>query len=94
MVRKVKVTLSLREDLVKRAKSRLALESRSLSDLVEEFLAAYDTLEFLDQLCELLGLEKRFYTSSEVKAGRPPGLKAEDIVRELRDERAKRISGY
>jgi len=41
----------------------------------------------------LLGLEKRFYTSSEVKAGRPLGLKAEDIVRELRDERAKHISG-
>ena len=94
MVRKVKVTLSLREDLVKRAKSRLALESRSLSDLVEEFLATYDTLELLDQLCGLLGLEKRFYTSSEVKAGRPLGLKAEDVVRELRDERAERISGY
>ena len=94
LVKKVKVTLSLREDLVKRAKSRLALESRSLSDLVEEFLAVYDTLELLDQLCELLGLEKRFYTSSEVKAGRPLGLKAEDVVRELRDERAERISGY
>ena len=94
LVKKVKVTLSLREDLVKRVKSRLALESRSLSDLVEEFLATYNTLELLDQLCELLGLEKRFYTSYEVKAGRSPGLKAEDIVRELRDERVKRISGY
>ena len=94
MAKKIKVTLSLREDLVRRARSRLALESRSLSDLVEEFLATYDTLEFLDRLCELLGLEKRFYTSSEVKANRPLGLKAEDIVRELRDERAKRISGY
>ena len=94
MAKKVKVTLSLREDLVRRAKSRLALEGRSLSDLVEEFLASYDTIELLDQLCELLGLEKRFYTSSEVKAGRPLGLKAEDIVRELKDERAERISGY
>ena len=94
MAKKVKVTLSLREDLVRRTRSRLALEGRSLSDLVEEFLASYDTIELLDQLCELLGLEKRFYTSSEVKAGRPLGLKAEDIVRELRDERAKRISGY
>ena len=94
LVKKVKVTLSLREDLVKRVKSRLALESRSLSDLVEEFLATYDTLELLDQLCESLGLEKRFYTSYEVKAGRPLGLKAEDVVRELRDERAKRISRY
>jgi len=94
LAKKVKVTLSLSEDLVRRAKSRLALEGRNLSDLVEEFLASYDTIELLDQLCELLGLEKRFYTSSEVKAGRPLGLKAEDIVRELRDERAERISGY
>jgi len=94
LAKKIKITLSLREDLVKRARSRLALESRSPSDLVEEFLVAYDMLEFLDQLCELLGFEKRFYTNSEVKASRPSGLEAEDIVRELRDERAKRISGY
>lgn len=92
MTRKVKITLSLREDLVRKARSRLALESRSLSDLVEEFLANYDTLEFLDRLCESLGLRKRFYTSSEVKAGRPSGLKAEAIVRELRDGRAERLS--
>ena len=91
---KVKVTLSLREDLVRRVKSRLALENRALSDAVEELLAMYDELGFLDELCEALGLERRFYTGSEVKADRPRGLKAEDIVREARDGREKRISGY
>ncbi len=94
MTTKVKVTLSLREDLVRRTKSRLALEGRSLSDLVEELLATYDTLEFLDRLCESLNLKKRFCTGPEVKADRPLGVKAEDVVRELRDERAKRVSGY
>jgi len=94
MGKKVKVTLLLREDLVRRAKSRLALENRSLSDLVEEFLATYDTLELLDQLCESLGLEKRFFTGSEVKASRPSGAKAEEVVRKLRDGRAKRIPGH
>jgi len=94
MTKKIKVTLSLREDLVRRTKSRLALESRSLSDLVEEFLATYDTLEFLDRLCESLNLKKRFCTGSEVKADRPLGLKAEDVVRELRDERTNRVSRY
>jgi len=34
LAKKVKVTLSLRGDLVRRTKSRLALEGRNLSDLV------------------------------------------------------------
>ena len=46
MARKVKVTLSLREDVVRRAKSKLAMEGRSLSDAVEEFLLIYDELDF------------------------------------------------
>jgi len=77
LARKIEVTLPVKEDLVKRARSRLALESRSLSDLVKEFLATHDALEFLDRLCELLGLKKRFCTSSEVKTNRPLELKAE-----------------
>ena len=51
LARKVKVTLSLREDVVRRAKSKLAMEGRSLSDAVEEFLLTYDELDFLDKLC-------------------------------------------
>ena len=94
MAKKVKVTLSLREDIVKRARSKLALEGRSLSDIVEEFLLTYDELSFLDKLCESLGLESRFYTSSEVTANRPKGLKAERVVREARDGRTKRLPGY
>ncbi|MBS7609620.1 hypothetical protein KEJ19_03490 [Candidatus Bathyarchaeota archaeon] len=94
MVKKVKVTLSLREDLVKSLKSKLALEERTLSDVVEESLIMYEESEFIEKLCEVLGLEKRFYTSSEVKADRPRGSKAEEIVREVRDERAKRLFGY
>ena len=38
MTRKVKGTLSLRKDVVRRAKSKLAMEGRSLSDAVKEFL--------------------------------------------------------
>ena len=94
MVKRIKVTLSLREDLVKKAEDRLASEGKSLSDLIEELLAMYDTLELLDRLCESLGLGKKFYTSSEVKASRPSGLKAEEVVRELRNGRVERVSGY
>ncbi|MBS7611729.1 hypothetical protein KEJ27_05920 [Candidatus Bathyarchaeota archaeon] len=94
MVKKVKVTLSLREDLVKSLKSKLALEGRALSDVVEESLIMYEESEFIEKLCEVLGLEKRFYTSFEVEADRPKGSKAEEVVREIRDERAKRLPGY
>jgi len=94
VVNKVKVTLSLREDVVKRAKSRLAMEGRNLSEVVEEFLSLYDKIGFLDKLCQSLNIEARFYTSAEVKANRPRGPGAEKIVREVRDERSKRLSGH
>jgi len=94
LARKVKVTLSLRENIVKRARSKLAIEGRSLSDIVEEFLMSYDEFNFLDELSNSLGLESRFYTSSEVTANRPTGLKAEEIVREIRDERSNNLSRH
>jgi len=94
LARKVKVTLSLREDVVRRAKSKLAIEGRSLSDAVEEFLQTYDELDFLDKLCESLGLESRFYTGSEIASNRPKGFKAEEAVREVRDERSNNISRH
>jgi len=46
LARKVKVALSLREGVVRRAKSKLAMEGRSLSDAVKEFLLTYDELHF------------------------------------------------
>ena len=94
MARKVKVTLSLREDVVRRARSKLAIEGRSLSDAVEEFLLTYDELYFLDKLSENLGLESRFYTSSEITSNRPTGIKAEEVVREIRDERSNNLSRH
>lgn len=93
-MRRVKVTLSLREDLVRRVKSRLAIENRSFSEVVEELLQSYDQSDLLDKLCEELNFEKRFLSSSDIKAKRPRGLKAEEIVREVRDERSERLSRY
>ncbi|RLF23862.1 MAG: hypothetical protein DRN15_04640, partial [Thermoprotei archaeon] len=69
------VTLIDQEDqghaLVKRGSSQkgeeqACLSGKTFSEIVEEFLTMYDELEFLNGLCEALGLEKRFYTSSEV----------------------------
>ncbi|MEM3464995.1 MAG: hypothetical protein QW566_00845 [Candidatus Jordarchaeales archaeon] len=94
MAEKVKVTLLLSGELVRRVKSRLALDGKSLSGVVEELLSVYDGLRFLDELCEELGLESRFYTGLEVKADRLKRLRAEDVTREVRDEREERLLGH
>ncbi|RLG53071.1 MAG: hypothetical protein DRN99_07110 [Thermoproteota archaeon] len=91
MDERIKVTLLLRSDLVKKVESKLASEGKSLSELVEDLLEAYDSEKLLDELCEELGLEKRPYSDMEVTSSRPRGLKAEDIVRELRDQRYTRL---
>ena len=89
---KVKLTLSLSKNLVRRAKSRVALEGRSLSEVIEELLSLYDEAGYIDELCQKLNLEKRLYTSSEVEAERPRGPKSEEVIREFRDERSERLS--
>lgn len=92
MTGKIKVTLTLREDVVRRVRSRLAMEGRSLSSIVEEFLMMYDELSFLNKLCENLGFERRFHTDQEILAHRPAGFKAEKVVREIRNERSENMS--
>ena len=94
LVRKVKVMLSLRDDVVRRVRARLAMEDRGPSDLVEELLLMYNVMGFLDELCKCLGIEARFYMDSEVRVGRPRGFRAEDVVREVRGGRSERLSGY
>lgn len=90
--RRVKLTLSIREDLVRKVKSRLALEDKGLSEIVEESLENYYTENFFDDIISELGFEKVFYSSEEVKKNRPKGIKAEEIIREVRDERGEHIS--
>jgi len=92
LARKIKITLFISEDIVRKAKNRLAIEGRSLSSIVEEFLMMYDELNFLDKLCESLGFESRFYKDTEILANRPRGFKAEKIVREIRDERSENLA--
>ena len=91
---KIKVTLSLDERLVKKVKSKLALEGKTLSGTIEKLLANLDHLRFLDGLGEALRLERGVHSFKEVMADRPRGLDAGAVVRELRDEREKRISRH
>jgi len=91
---KVKVTLSLDERLVRRVKSRLALEGKTLSGAVESFLASLDYMGFLNSLAEALDLEREVYSYNDIVAGRPEGFDAEAVVRAMRDEREKNISRH
>ncbi len=91
---KVRVTLSLDKDLVSRVKSRLALEGRSLSELVEDLLSIYDIETFIRDLCRGLGLDCRYSSPQEITSGRARGLRAEDIVREARYGREEHLSRY
>ena len=91
---RVKVTLSLRGDLVRKVKSRLAMEGKNLSEVVEEFLQMYEQSELLDKICEELEMERKFLTSFEIRSQRPRGLRAEELIREMRDERSERLPGY
>ncbi|MFN3804907.1 MAG: hypothetical protein ACK4SY_07610 [Pyrobaculum sp.] len=88
---KVTITVRIRRDLYERVVERLSEEGKTIDAVVEEALAQYDGEEILDRFYKALGLEKREYTDAEIIAERPTGLKAEDVVREIREERERRI---
>jgi len=89
---KVKVTLSLDEDLVKRVKARVALEGRTLSEAVESSLLEIDNMNLLMALIDILNLDKTTCSYNDVVRDRPKGLNAASLVRGIRDEREKNIS--
>ncbi len=91
---KIRVTVSLDEEVVKKAKAKLAREGGNLSQLVEALLAMSDPLHVVDSLIEGLRLDKRIYSNQEIVVDRPEGYDAGTIVREIRDEREKNILGY
>lgn len=70
----------------------------SLSQLVEEYLEGLDGESFVDGLCSELGIDCRETTldPNYVVSARPKSLggPASELVRELRDERARDISRY
>jgi hypothetical protein len=87
-VAKRKLTLSVGEDLLDEVKRIAAIEGRSLSSIVEEYFEYVVFSRWAEALCGELGLGGlEPTTESEVPRGRPRGLDAARIVRELRGER-------
>ncbi|MCK4438530.1 hypothetical protein KAV47_05610 [Candidatus Bathyarchaeota archaeon] len=93
----VKTTINIDEDVweeFKRTVARRYGGTRNLSQVVEEALMNYNTLELLRASARELGVDLgRYPSSNEVEMNRPmvPGSSAE-FVREMRDERADRVS--
>lgn len=67
------MTLSIRADVVKRARSRLAMEGRRLSNMVEEFLSLYGEAPFLDGLCTSLVSEADSTRAPKLRQVGPEG---------------------
>lgn len=91
---KKKLTLSVEGDLLDEVKGIVAVRGRSLSSIVEEYLEYLVFERWAEVLSEELGLgDLEPTTESEISGGRPRGLDAAAVVRELREGRVKDIAG-
>jgi hypothetical protein len=82
---KAKITLSLDKSLVERIRSELS-SGETLSGAVEISLANMSSEIFLDTVASALELKKEVMSPREILATRQRGLRAEEVVREIRDE--------
>ncbi len=92
MVGKRKLTLSIKEDLVDEVKKIVVERGESLSNIVERYFEYLASTRWIDALARDLGLGVlEPTTSSEIPSSRPKGFDSAKIVRELRDNRSRRI---
>jgi hypothetical protein len=88
---KTKLTLSIDEEVIKEAKSESLRRNTDVSTLVEEFLRSISRLRIKEIMLKL-GVEERYVSYEEIAKGRPSGLAAEKVIRELRNGREQNIS--
>ncbi|MET1160547.1 MAG: DUF6364 family protein [Thermoprotei archaeon] len=85
---KRKLTLSISEDLLNEVKKILAIEGRSLSSVVEEYLEYLVFEKWIEELSRELGLDiLEPTTENEIPSRRPRGYDSAKIVKELRNKR-------
>jgi len=85
MADKTKITLSLDKSIVERIRAELS-GGETLSGVIEKSLANISRGFFLDRVASALALKQEVLSSLEILATRERGLKAEDVVREIRDK--------
>lgn len=77
--------MSLDKSLVERIRSELS-SGTTLSGAVETSLANMSSEIFLQRVASALGLKKEVLSPREILATRECGFRAEEVVREIRDE--------
>jgi hypothetical protein len=95
----IKTTINVDEETwneFKRSVSSRYGSVRNLSSAVEEAIQSFNTVELLNAFVERKGIELGVYPSiREIEERRPKlGTSSGKEVREMRDEREVRISGY
>ncbi len=83
---KVKVTLSVDKETLKRAKEMALEKNTTLSEMFEQAVLELDASSALNSLMRDLGLTPRLTSFEETEKNRIE-LRASDLVREMRDER-------
>lgn len=91
---KIKVTLSVSEEVLKEAKAGAAMAGVSVSGMIEEFLKSV-TKYGIEEMMSELGIKKEYTSFESVIRSRqkaPRGMSAEKVIREMRDARANSLS--
>ncbi len=81
---KTKIMLSIKKDVLEEIKKEFP--DRNLSSIVEESLENLSSKAFFNKIFELFEIEKEIMAPKDIKKIRKKGFKAEDVVREMRDE--------
>ena len=94
---KTKLTLSVDSDLLKAAKIQLLKKGKTLSDYTEESKRSLITTSIVENVAKALNIKlsnMRFEEVTSKRVNLPPGQDSASMIREMRDDRTNRISGF
>ena len=94
---KTKLTLSVDSDLLKSAKIQLLKKGITLSDYTEEAMRSLVTASIIEDIARTLDIKLSYMSFEDVNSKRvkaPKGQDSASVIREIRDDRADRISGF
>ena len=91
---KMKVTLSVDEELLKEARPNITRKGFNMSTAFEEALKSFTTRYELLRMAEILGIKIEYISFEDVVRMRKKGGESGKLIRAMRDARANRISGH
>ncbi len=91
---KVKVTLSVDDELLSESRSYLAGKKLTISGTLEDALSEISMNDVVEKIAARIGANLEYVSFEEVARRRPKGKDAAKAVREARDARAEEVSRY